>query len=125
MKEILLSIKPVYASLILEGLKWWEFRKKAPCVAPSTRVYIYATFPVSKIVGYFTLGDVIGGDVANIYQRTYMHACLSLITLQKYALGYSRIYAWQVVCPRRFDTPKTLEEFGLKRPPQSYCYIYK
>lgn len=125
MKEILLSIRPCYASLILEGLKWWEFRKYAPCVAFGTRVYMYATFPVSKIVGYFTLGEVIGGDFANIYQRTYMHAGLSLNTLQQYALGSSRIYAWQVLCPHRFSTNKTLEDFGLKRPPRSYCYINK
>lgn len=125
MKEILLSVRPVFASRILEGSKWWEFRKKAPCVAPSTRVYIYATSPVSKIVGYFTLGEVICGDVCTVWGRTYKHAGLTFESLQIYAHGYRSIYAWQVVRPYKFDTAKTLEEFGLKRPPQSYCYINK
>ena len=26
---------------------------------------------------------------------------------------------------RKFGTPKTLEEFNLKRPPQSWCYTFE
>lgn len=32
------------------------------------------------------------------------------------------VYGWRVITPIKFDTPKTLEEFDLKRPPQSWCY---
>lgn len=123
MKEILLSVKPKYADDILHGNKWWEFRKSAPSVPSGTTVYIYATHPIGKIVGFFTLGEVISGDVLTLYRRTYKHAGISLEDLQKYAGKRLGIYAWEILWPKYYKTPKSIENFGLSRPPQSYCFI--
>lgn len=125
MKEILLSVKPKYANEILHGNKWWEFRKSIPKVPSGTTVYIYATHPICKVVGFFTLGEVIFGDVLTLYKRTYKHAGITLEELQKYADTRLNIYAWEILWPKYYKTPKSLKDFEVSRAPQSYCFIYK
>ena len=43
--------------------------------------------------------------------------------LKKYAGCKKEIFGWKFYKVRKFDTPKSLEEFGLKRPPQSWQYL--
>lgn len=49
--------------------------------------------------------------------------CLSWSEIEKYSnYGEKAIYAWHIKNLEIFDTPKKLEDFGLKRAPQSWCY---
>ena len=50
--RILLSIKPKYANLIIEGVKKYEFRRQI-FRKEIEKAYIYCTQPVKKIIGYF------------------------------------------------------------------------
>ena len=54
----LLSIKPEYAEKILKGEKLFEFRKVAFAQEVS-KIFIYATSPVCRIVGEFEVGGII------------------------------------------------------------------
>lgn len=49
--------------------------------------------------------------------------CVPLYELKKYAGCKKEIFGWKFYKVRKFDTPKSLEEFGLKRPPQSWQYL--
>ena len=57
--NVLLSIKPKYAEAITEGRKSFEFRKSIFKYHSVERVYLYATKPVSKVVGSFKVGEII------------------------------------------------------------------
>lgn len=50
--NVILSIKPEYVSEIIAGRKRFEFRK-AVFAKSVEKVYIYASAPISKVVGEF------------------------------------------------------------------------
>ena len=41
----------------------------------------------------------------------------------EYAKGADRLYAYRLENPIRYGKPKTLSDIGLKRAPQSWCYL--
>jgi predicted transcriptional regulator len=52
------------------------------------------------------------------------NSCVSYMELKKYmGYGVNRFYGWHISDVKIYDKPKELSEFGLKRPPQSWCYI--
>ena len=55
--DAIFSLKPSFAEAILEGSKTVELRTVAPA-KPVERVWIYATAPQMKIMGYFRPGDI-------------------------------------------------------------------
>lgn len=56
--DIILSIKPKYAYLILSGEKTIEVRKVFP-KKEIERIYLYSSSPVQKVVGYIDRYDRI------------------------------------------------------------------
>ena len=79
--NVLLSIKPRYVEAILKGDKRYEFRKNIFRHKDVEYVYIYATAPVKKLVGFFKIGDIIEdhpvclwdqlGDVSGLNEREF------------------------------------------------------
>lgn len=124
--NIILSIHPKWAKLIYEGKKTVEWRKNCPKKTGAMSTYfLYETAPVCKITGYVT----VNGDYAADFNREHpineileKEGCVSKEELVKYQCKSDYIYAWQISSVRRFRTPRTLDYFGLKRPPQSWCY---
>lgn len=58
--KALLSIKPQYVEEIIKGNKKYEFRKKVFKKDNEVNgIYIYSSSPVKKIVGYFTVNQII------------------------------------------------------------------
>lgn len=47
---------------------------------------------------------------------------LSYSDIEKYANG-GDVYGWRISGLVIYDKPKELSEFGLSRPPQSWCYV--
>ena len=55
--------------------------------------------------------------------KEYLYKCqLSYFDLEKYSNG-GDIYGWRISDLKIYDEPKKLSEFGLTRPPQSWCYV--
>lgn len=50
-KEVLLSIKPTYVQRIFEGSKKYEFRRVIFKENNIDKIIVYASAPISKIVG--------------------------------------------------------------------------
>lgn len=48
--------------------------------------------------------------------------CLTEKELDKYS-GGKLLYGWNLRDVVMYKNPKSLEEFGMKRPPQSWCYV--
>lgn len=126
MQEVLLSLHSEYWDLIKNGQKTIEVRKVAPKqVSFPFRVIVYVTGGVG-VVGKFDCDSIIR-------KREYMPTILvngSCLTEEE-LLYYSRgrgLCGWHVqegsVCEYEMPIPLELAT-GLKRPPQSWCYLRK
>lgn len=126
--NIILSIHPKWAKLIYEGKKTVEWRKTVPhkLKAALREVFLYETSPVCKVTGYFDLLIPIEIDAVNIRKELdeeYVErGCVPVDDLVKYQGKKNIVYAWYFKHVVKFDQQKTLADFGLKRPPQSWCY---
>lgn len=127
--NILLSIKPEWASLIYEGKKTIEWRKSYPSqfVLNETKVFLYETAPVQKVTGYFTLEAVMFAGVAvkegYISQSSIDKGCVKINDLKKYLGTSSHLYGLEISLPYKYSDSKNLSDFGINQPPQSWCYI--
>jgi predicted transcriptional regulator len=120
-RPILLSIKPEYAELILEGKKTIELRKSYPAKIFS-KIYLYATAPVKKVVGVVYQADY-PEEVSMLKPLTAggvcVKACVTSDELREYIGDSLSIYGWKLKDPKRFKTPK-----AVNLPiPQSWRYI--
>lgn len=131
--NIILSIHPKWAEKIYSGEKAIEWRKNMPHRMdayklrdgnPNFKVYLYETAPVRKITGFFCWGGVALFDARRMHEgfppTTY--GCVNVEDLKKYQGENCAICGWFIDLPQKFKVPKSLEEFNIKRAPQSWCY---
>ena len=67
--NVILSIKPEFVEKILSGVKKYEYRKTA-FKRPVSRVYIYSSSPVKRIVAEFMLETVLSDSPIKIWEKT-------------------------------------------------------
>ena len=134
--NILLSIHPKWAELIYSGQKTVEWRKNMPiqltveAVTKGTvRVYMYETAPYKAVTGYFNLGGFEPVDARTLTEDHPLvkRGHVPLADLVKYQGDSKCIWAWLVDGNTKYSEAKPLflEDFGLKRAPQSWCYSYR
>lgn len=141
MKSVMLSIKPKLCELIASGKKTIEVRKTRPRIVTLIKCYIYCckngnfmvkskTNPASSknMIGKYG-GKVIGeficefiSDNRFIYSGIAGEGQVSDDEYLSYLSGKIR-YGWHISDLIIYNKPKDLIEFGLKRPPQSWCYV--
>ena len=129
-KAVLLSIHPKWAKLIYEGYKTIEWRKNIPTADFIDKVFLYETAPVCRVTGCF--------DYNFYYSLVFKHlglslcptakvfidaGCVHIEELAKYRGDKIELFGWKVKNPTKFDNPKTLADFGLKRAPMSWQYL--
>lgn len=120
--KIILPIKPKYAEKILDGNKWFEYRRKLPNRHVS-KIVIYETAPVKKIVGEVNVIKVMKYSPYELYDITKDHSGISLEDYIEYFNGVDVAYAYVLSKPTRFPEPIGIEQYGLKGVPQSYVYL--
>lgn len=143
-KAVMISIQPKWCELIANGKKTFEVRKTKPKLETSFKVYIYETQGRGQVVGYF-LCDWIStyfyekmeiptlaykrDDGCIDYREEYYincgslrQTCLTYEEFENYGKGRT-LYGWHISNLVIYDKPKELSEFGLTRPPQSWCYL--
>ena len=69
---VLLSIKPQYVKLIFKGIKKYELRKSI-FKQKVKKAYIYATSPVKRIVGGFTILKAITGHPSELWRKYWQY----------------------------------------------------
>lgn len=114
----ILSIKPEYVAEIKAGRKRFEFRK-AVFKEPVGKVYIYASAPVSMVVGEFHPVDVVKGTPDEVWQRTRRYAGIQKEWYDRYYAGRDTAYAIEIKNLKVYDQPKPLPFHA----PQSFRYI--
>ena len=84
--NVILSIKPEFVERIFSGEKKYEYRKVLFKQKVDT-VYIYASSPISKIVGEFKIEEVIYDTPETIWKLTKTHSGVSKAFFQLYYKG--------------------------------------
>lgn len=150
-KSILMSIRPKWSELIASGKKTIEIRKTKPKLETPFKVYIYQTkqswiYSIysriaewqGKVIGEFLCANIDNHTLINLIVEedaidTLTGSCLTKDEVLNY-LGYKKgtniyhskhydFYGWHISDLKIYDRPKKLSEFGLERPPQSWCYV--
>ena len=121
----ILSIKPIYANAILQGVKTVEFRKKIFKKEQVKKVYIYSSAPVMKIVGYFTIEDIIKCEPNELWKSFGKEGGedFSEQNLLNYFEGKEYGYAIKINSVTSFKSPKDPKQL-IKNfvAPQNYRY---
>src|SRR5258708_25925479 len=68
--SILLSIKPEFVEKIFSGLKRYEFRRVMFKSKSVTKVVVYASPPVHRVLGEFEVGGVLALNSTKLSQQT-------------------------------------------------------
>lgn len=144
MKAVMISIRPKWCELIASGRKTIEVRKTKPRVVPPFKCYIYCTKPSNEIIGEFTCDQICKVvSMPDIFawhpcyhEKAIKDACIAMKEVEKYS-GGKQLFGWHISNLKIYEKPRKLEEFcvdrdvetdspqftGMKRPPQSWCYV--
>ena len=121
--NVIMSINPQYVEKIFEGTKQYEYRKSIFKRDDINRVYIYATYPICKIVGYFTIDNILCDTPVSVWEKTSEHGGITKQFYDEYYRGYKKAYAIGIKDVKQYDEciePKTIiDNF---RPPQNFIY---
>lgn len=123
--NVLLSIKPEFAKAIFDGVKKFEFRKAIFKNRNVDKVYVYASAPVSQVIGYFTIDKILESHPEDLWEETKHSSGIKKNYYDEYFEGRERAYAIRVHQTQLFETPVTLQErFKISHPPQSFRYVH-
>lgn len=121
--KVILSIKPQFAKRIFEGSKKFEFRRSIFKNPDVNEVIVYASAPISKIIGEFKVDGVINSEVDDLWTKTKKYSGISEEYFKEYFEGKDKGYAIKIDKPKRYKHDKCIiETFGI-RAPQSFAYI--
>lgn len=143
MKSVLISIKPKWCNLIVNGEKTAEIRKSRPAITTPFKCYIYESMGrdfkgSGKVIGEFvcdrvyqySTGNVKGIDISD--EEITKFSCLTKEELESYEFSTEPkenhiykvgLYGWKISSLVIYDEPKSLANLGINRPPQSWCYV--
>ena len=88
------------------------------------KVYVYASKPISKIVGYFTIKRIIEDTPSMVWELTHEHGGISKIQFNDYFNGYNIAHAIEIDEVVKLDTPiEPKEVIKNFTPPQNFMYL--
>lgn len=118
----LLPIHPGFAEAILERRKTIEFRR-ASFARDVNHVAIYATAPVSKVIGVFEIASVDVDSPESLWIKYGHEGAIDEGEFRKYFKGKSVGYAIRIRKPVRLSSAIDLDSLNLSQPPQNFVYL--
>lgn len=121
--KVLLSIKPEFVNRIITGEKQFEYRKRVFKEDVDT-VVVYSTKPVGKIIGEFTIDEIISDSPEKLWDKTKNYSGISKDSFMEYFTNKEKAFAFKIKDFIKYDepiNPKMLIENFV--PPQSYMYL--
>jgi predicted transcriptional regulator len=121
--RVLLSIKPEFAFKIFEGKKKYEFRKAIFKRVGITKVIVYASAPISKVIGEFEIAEIIHDELKRLWQETNRYAGIDENYFYQYFAERETGYAIKICQAKLYEDKLCIRQhFGLT-PPQSFAYL--
>jgi predicted transcriptional regulator len=122
--KVLLSIKPEFANKIFNGEKKFEYRRVIFKNKNVSKIVVYASSPVKKVIGEFDIGEIINSSKTELWNRTRKYSGITKEYFDKYFDDKEFGYAIEIKSVEKFDEPKCLnEEYDVSFPPQSFVYL--
>jgi predicted transcriptional regulator len=119
----LLSIKPEFADLILDGTKKYEYRRRV-FGRPVERIFVYASSPHQQIVGEIEVARIHSASPSAIWRKTRGAAGISHSYFIEYFAERREAHAIEVASVTVYDGPvNPYDLFTDFVPPQSYMYV--
>lgn len=122
-RHVVMSVHPCFAEAIMDGRKKIEFRKR-PLADDVTVVWVYATTPVRRVVGYFEVDGMHTGKPANLWREFAEMGCIDRADFDRYYAGSSTGAGIRIRKAVRLDVPALIADLlpsGV--PPQNYAYV--
>lgn len=124
MNDALISVREPYISRILEGTKTIEVRTQ-PITKIDRGSTIFFAQPGTHglIVGSAICSgvDIVTPSFAWEHYQKQMQ--IDKADFNTYTKGRDTIFLLFLILPHRYKTPIHINYFGMKRIPQSYCYL--
>jgi len=122
--SVLLSIRPEFVEKIFNGNKRFEFRRSIFKKRNVQKIVIYASAPISRVVGEFEIEEIINDEIGKLWSKTSKYSGISEDYYLKYFSNKDSGYAIKIRDKKRYKKPIDIREHGL-RAPQSFMYINK
>lgn len=139
-RAVLMSIRPEWCALIINGRKTVEVRKSRPRMEPPFKVYIYCTKGKpndpnerlelhswdkdnevhithlnGKVVGEFTCNSIDEIWPRHVLPDVLKEIAMDICDLLEYSFGGSIVQGWHITNLKMYSKPKELSEFtGLR-----------
>lgn len=121
--DVILSIKPVYANAILEGVKTVEFRKRI-FKKNVDKIFIYSSSPIKMIVGYFTFSNIVEDTPENLWKTFQKVGGINKDDFFEYYKETEKGFGIVIKEVVKFEAEKDPMEFIENfTAPQSYVYL--
>jgi len=122
--RVLLSIKPEFALRIFDGSKRYEYRRSIFKRGEVTKIVVYASDPIQKVIGEFEIGDILHEEPQALWAKTREYGGITKRRFLEYFRNKTKGYAIQVKSTRMYDVPLPLNSFMVSSPPQSFMYLW-
>ena len=123
---VIISVKPRFAQMILDGHKTVELRRVGPNVSPGDLVLLYVSSPVKALKAVAIVGQIIRGRPDAIWREVSLEAGVSLTEFRQYYDGTDRGCAIRFSLVHEVSTALDLERLRRLwpgfRPPQNFQY---
>ena len=120
--NLLISIKPEFVKKILAYEKLYEFRKSI-FKEDVDKIFIYSTYPVKKIVGYFEVGEIICESPQELWNSFSEVSGISKKDFFKYYANSNKGFAIKIDNLHIFEEYIDMNQYEDFRAPQSFCYV--
>lgn len=125
-KAVLISLKPEYFELIRRGEKTIELRRKFPNLSAGTIAVIYASAPLSAVVGFMRVEGMLCATPQELWAEVADRAGISLEKYEKYYSGAREARGLMVegLCPvHPISLARLRAIWPTFCPPQSFRYL--
>lgn len=89
-----------------------------------TTILLYSTSPIKKIVGEIKIGNILYNTPETLWKLSKKYSSLSEKQFFKYFNNVNKGYALKIESIILYPIPKSLSEYGVRTPPQSFRYIF-
>lgn len=122
--SVLLSIKPQFVEKIFAGLKRYEFRRVIFKSRNVSKVVVYASHPIQRVVGEFEVGGILALEQNQLWERTKRYSGIERNYFDDYFADKDTAYAIKIKNAKRYKRPLALSFLcPSARPPQSFMYL--
>jgi predicted transcriptional regulator len=120
--RVLLSIKPEFIEKIASGEKKYEFRK-VEFRQEVQEILVYATAPISMVVGVITPQKVIVRPPEELWKEVEEYSGITKEFYDEYYFNKKQAVAIKIAKYHQFKEHQELKKYRVKVAPQSFVYV--